>query len=114
MIYVNYNAYIVHSKPDEGSQIKILQSSDPTIVIKKMKETNEEFYNPIKYWNQPAAVMKKSSKHTCYTMSELLDWRQVSHKVGSFGLRNHEMVQRFIRSAGEKQATFRLVLFQDE
>ena len=51
MIYVNYNAYIVHSKPDEGSQIKILQSSDPTIVIKKMKETNEEFYNPIKYWN---------------------------------------------------------------
>ena len=75
MIYVNYNAYIVSSHPDGGSLIKIEQSSDPTKVLAQMKERESEFYNPAKYWNQPAAVMKKTSKHTCYTMSELLDWR---------------------------------------
>lgn len=38
----------------------------------------------------------------------------MAHKISTHGLRNHEMVQRFCRSTGDKQATYRLVLFQDE
>lgn len=38
----------------------------------------------------------------------------MAHKISVHGLRNLEMVQRFCRSTGDKQATYRLVLFQDE
>ena len=74
MIYVNYNAYLVGSDL-EKKKINIDLATDPSILMNKMKERVTEFYNPNKHWNQPCSVLKKASKHTCYTMSSLLDWR---------------------------------------
>ena len=80
MIYVNFNAYFVRTNL-ETRKIEIGHAKDPSSLISSLKERVGELYDPTKHWNQPAAVMKKTSPHTCYTMSELLDWRQISHKL---------------------------------
>ena len=76
MIYVNYNAFLI--KTDlETRKLDINHATDPGALVNAMILSTEDLYQPGKHWNQPAAVLKKQSPHSCYTMSQLLDWRQV-------------------------------------
>lgn len=112
-IYVNFNAYLLTCKPPEEKarkpKIEVVKATDPQDFLKVIKERSA--YNLDLYWNQPTTVFKKATTNDCYTTSVLMNWKQTKSKVFEKGLNNLQMVQRFIRSFGDRQSTYRLVLF---
>lgn len=71
ILFFNYNSYLIKTDNEGKISIKMTPKSEEYL---KLIE-NKSKYDIVKFWTEPATVVRKATNNPCYTSIQLLNWK---------------------------------------
>lgn len=87
ILYFNYNSYLLKTDNDGKISIKMTPKSEEYLKLIESKAK----YDIVKFWTEPATVVRKATNNPCYTSINLLNWKQTYEHIKS-GPENKSMI----------------------